>query len=110
MKESTINRRDITPVNGWVLIQRDDATKSDGGLHLPESAQKATAASKGATVIAVSLGTWIGGVFVEPAVKLGDRVWMHGQARVQTLGFDEDVALVHQEDFCCVVESSKVTH
>lgn len=93
----------IHPLNDRVLVKRktvDDRTP--GGLVIPQNAQQKPMEGE---VVAVGRGRWLqSGKFVEPTVKVGDRVLFarFGGQELPQLG--DDHVVLREEDILAVLE------
>ena len=84
----------LTPLFNNVVIRRDDsASKTDGGILLPDTAKGKS--SRG-SVVAVGSGRWADGKFIETTLKEGDSVLFGAYAGTE-IQIGKETLLVMQE-------------
>jgi co-chaperonin GroES (HSP10) len=88
-----------------VVVRKDEASVSEGGLIIPESARR----SGDATVVAIGPGTYQSGVFVPTTLKLGDRVIIApGTSFFDITSQGKDYSILHESDIMARVKPASV--
>ena len=90
------------PLQDRILIKRTEATaKTPGGLYIPEAAKEKPIEGE---VIAVGPGRHIGETFVEPRVRVGDRVLFSKYAGTEIKVGDVEHMIVREDEILGVLE------
>lgn len=86
----------VKPLYNRILVKRSEATKSKGGILLPESAQEKP---KEGTVVAAGPGKLNEDGSIEPVtVKVGDRVLFSTYAGTEVTLDDETLLIIAEDD------------
>lgn len=83
--------------NRVILRLAEDSGRTEGGLFIPENAVPQDA-PKEATVVATSLGYWVGGTWAECPFKVGDRVLVDALGGTRARICHRDYLVVRHED------------
>lgn len=102
-----LSSRNVVPMSDWILIQNEDNTKTEGGLHVPDVA-RASFQKRGAKVVAVGPGRVTEtGHRHEPKVKVGDYVWLDQNPTIALLPFMKDAVLVREHSVVCTISPDR---
>lgn len=97
------NKKCVQPLGDWILIERENPTKTEGGLHIPDQFQDTTQI-RGARVVAVGPGRVSEtGHFHTPKVRVGDIVWLDRNPTIAVLPFCKDAVLVREHSIVCTI-------
>lgn len=103
-----LDRNKLRPMAAYIVIRKDQPDKTDGGLHVPDTAKsKYGAAVRGSIVFAVGPGRITAeGKVVEPRLRPGYRVWLHSECNAMAIPWDPDLAIVHEDEVICYIDES----
>ena len=93
---------DMKPLDDRVLVRRDEsATKSAGGIFIPDAAQKP---SQEGEVVAVGAGRLLdNGKITKMRVKVGDRVLFNKGGAISVNDGNEELALMSERTIYAIV-------
>lgn len=87
--------KEIEPLHNWVLVRRKKRGVTEGGLHVPETAQDKDADG---TVIAHGPGRYEAGILVPISVQVGDEVMCGPGSEHFTMPTDAACMLIRDTD------------
>jgi len=95
-----MHKKKVTPLGNRVIVEREEAVVSKGGILLPESAQQKPKRGK---VVAVGPGRTDEKGHVHPVeVKVGDKVLFSSYGGTEFKNSGEELFILNEEDILAV--------